>query len=130
MPSLLLMNRLHLTPSCASSPDNYPSDKSFMMLSNHLRFGLRLLLFHRHHPLSCTHVFLLFSIINMPGLHFDILSCSVLDIFRTFVVSIIPSMCHNIMVYGLYVRLFHFYFRSSGVNLVTFIIGRGRYFKS
>ena len=66
MPSLLLMSRLRLTPSCASSPDNSLSDKSSMMLSNHLRFGLRLLLFHHHHPLSCTHIFLLFSIICLP----------------------------------------------------------------
>ena len=34
-----------LTRSNASSPDNSLSDKSFLMLSNHLRFGIPLLLF-------------------------------------------------------------------------------------
>ena len=45
MGSLFLIRRLHLTRYCASSPDNSLSDKSFLMLSNHLRFGLPLLLF-------------------------------------------------------------------------------------
>ena len=44
--SMFLMRRLHLARSCASYPDNSVSDKSFLMLSNHLRFGLLLLLFH------------------------------------------------------------------------------------
>ena len=39
------MRRLHLDRSCASSSDNPLSDKSFLMLSIHLRFGLPLLLF-------------------------------------------------------------------------------------
>ena len=43
--SMCLMRRLHLARSCASSPDNSLSDKSFLMLSNHLLFGLPLLLF-------------------------------------------------------------------------------------
>ena len=43
--SMFLMIRLHLTRSCASSPDNSFSDKSFLVLSNHFRFGLPLLLF-------------------------------------------------------------------------------------
>ena len=37
--------RLHLTRFCTSSHDNSLSDKSFLMLSNHLCFGLPLLLF-------------------------------------------------------------------------------------
>ena len=49
-----------LTRSCASSPDNSLSDKSFLMLSHHLRFGLPL-------PppapsLSCPHTLHLFLI--------------------------------------------------------------------
>ena len=36
---LLLTRRPHRTRSLASTPDNYLSDKSFLMLSNHLRFG-------------------------------------------------------------------------------------------
>ena len=43
--SMFLLRRLNVTRSCASSPDNSLSDKSFLMLSNHLRFGLPLLLF-------------------------------------------------------------------------------------
>ena len=42
--AMFRMRRRHLTRSCASSPDNSVSDKSFLMLSNH-RFGLPLLLF-------------------------------------------------------------------------------------
>ena len=41
--SMCLMRRLHLARSCASSPDSYISDQSFLMLSNHLRFDLPLL---------------------------------------------------------------------------------------
>ena len=43
--SMFLMRLLQLTRSCSSSPDSSLSGKSFMMLSNHLRFGLPLLLF-------------------------------------------------------------------------------------
>ena len=43
--SMCLVRRLHLGLSFASSSDNRLSDKSFLMLSNHLRFGLTLLLF-------------------------------------------------------------------------------------
>ena len=43
--SMCLVRRLHLGRSCASSPENSLSDKSFLMLSNHLHFGLPLLLF-------------------------------------------------------------------------------------
>ena len=43
--SMCLMRRLHLARSCASSLDNSLSDKSFLILLNHLRFGLHLLLF-------------------------------------------------------------------------------------
>ena len=42
--SMCLMRRIHLDLSCASSPDNSLSDESFLMLSNHLRFCLHLLL--------------------------------------------------------------------------------------
>ena len=42
--SMILMGRLHLTRSCTSSTDNSLSDKSFLMLSNHIRFGFPLLL--------------------------------------------------------------------------------------
>ena len=42
MGSMHVIECLHWTRSCASSPDNSLSDKSFLMLSNHLRFGLPL----------------------------------------------------------------------------------------
>ena len=41
--SIMFMRRIHWTRSCAPSPDNSLSDKSFLMLSNHLLFGLPLL---------------------------------------------------------------------------------------
>ena len=44
--SMFLMRRFPLTRHCASSPDSSLSDKSFLVLSNHFRFGLPLLLFH------------------------------------------------------------------------------------
>ena len=43
--SLFLIRCLHLTRSCTSAPGSALSDISFLMLSNHLRFGLLLLLF-------------------------------------------------------------------------------------
>ena len=45
MGSMFRMRRLHLTWSCASSSDNSLSEKSFLRLSNHPRFGLPVLLF-------------------------------------------------------------------------------------
>ena len=58
--SMCLMRRLHWTWSCASSPDSSLSDKSFLMLSNHLlwssspSFPRHL---HRHHSLAYVFVF-------------------------------------------------------------------------
>ena len=54
---------IHLTVSCASSPDSSLSKKSFPALTNHLRFGLPLLLFPRSpsSSLFCPHNLLLFS---------------------------------------------------------------------
>ena len=43
--SMFLMRRLHLTLSCPSSTVNSLSDMAFLMLSNHHRYGLPLLLF-------------------------------------------------------------------------------------
>ena len=62
--SMFLTRCLHLTQSCTSSPDSYLSHKSFPMLSNHLRFGIPLLLFPEppSPSLSCPYIFLLFSI--------------------------------------------------------------------
>ena len=48
MRPMVSMSCLHLARFCASSPDTSLFDTSFLMLSNHLRFGLRVLLFPRH----------------------------------------------------------------------------------
>ncbi len=86
---LLLMRRLHLTRSCDSSPENSFSGKSFLMLSNHLRFSLPLLLF------PCTFITLLptyySSLLNTCPYHFNLLSCIFLDISPTFAVPLILS---------------------------------------
>ena len=85
------MRRLHLARSCASSLDNSLSDKSFPMLSNHLRFGLPLLLF----PGTSVAITLLptysSSLLNTCPYHFNLLSCTFLDIYPTFVVPLILS---------------------------------------
>ena len=89
--SMCLMRRLHLGRSCASSPDNPLSDKSFLMLSNHLRFGLPLL------PFPGTSIpITLFpkyssSLPETCPYHFNLLSCTFLDISHTFVVPLILS---------------------------------------
>ena len=64
---MCLMRRLQLARSCTSSPDNSLSDKSFLMLSNHLHctFELPLSSFPPAPPslsLSCQHILLPFSI--------------------------------------------------------------------
>ena len=90
---MFLMRGLHLTRSCASSPDNNYSlsDKSFFVLWNHLRFGLPLLLF----PGTFITITLLptysSSRLNTCPCHFNLLSCTFLDISPTFVVPLIIS---------------------------------------
>ena len=89
--SMCLMRLLHLARSCVSSLDNYFSDKSFPMVSIHLRFGLPLLLF----PGTSIPVTLLptysSSLLNTCPYHFNLLSCTFLDISPTFVVPLILS---------------------------------------
>ena len=85
------MRRLHLARSCASSLDNSLSDKSFLIQSNHLRFGLPLLLF----PGTSIAIILLptcsSSLLNTCPYHVNLLSCTFFDISPTFVVSLILS---------------------------------------
>ena len=87
--SMCLVRRLHLGRSCASSPDNSLSDKSFLMLSNHLRFGLPLLLF----PGTSIPITILptysSSLLKTCPCHFNLLSCTFLDISPNFVVPLI-----------------------------------------
>ena len=71
--------RIHLTWSCASSPDNPLSDKPFLMLSNHLRFGLPILLF----PSTSIAITLLptYSSSHLNIYHFNLLPCTFLYFF-------------------------------------------------
>ena len=107
--SMCLMRRLHLARSWASSLDNSLSDKSFLMLSNHLRFGLPLLLF----PGTSIAITLLptysSSLLNTCPYYFNLLSCTFLNISPTFVVPLIlsflilsslvtPLIHHNILI--------------------------------
>ena len=89
--SMCLMIRLHLSRSFASFLDNSLSDKSFLMLSNNLRFGLPLLPF----PGTFIPITLLptysSSLLNTCPYHFNLLSCTFLDISPTFVVPLILS---------------------------------------
>ena len=82
----------HWTRSCASSADNYYlSNKSFLMLSNNLRYGLPLLPF----PGTSIIITLLPTyssyLLNKCPYHFNLLSCTFLDISPTFVVPLILS---------------------------------------
>ena len=85
------MFRFHLSRSCSSSPDNSLSDKSFLMLSNHVRFGLPLRLF----PGTSITITLLptysSSLLNTCPYHFNLLSWTFLDISPFFAVPIILS---------------------------------------
>ena len=67
---MFLMRGFQLIRHCVSSHGSSLSDKWFLMLSNHLRFGLPLLLLHgtfRLSPsLSCPHILLLISIHDHP----------------------------------------------------------------
>ena len=85
------MRRLHLAWSCVSSLDNSLSDKSFLMLANHLHFGLPLLLF----PGTSIAITLLptysSSLLSTCPYHFNLLSYTFLDISPTFVVPVILS---------------------------------------
>ena len=95
----------HLARTCASSPDNSLSDKSFQMLSNHLRFGLPLLLF----PGTSIPITLLptysFSLLNTCPYHFNLLSCTFLAIYPTFVAHLILSF---LILSSLVTPLIHF----------------------
>ena len=89
--SVCLMRLLHLARYYVSSFDNSFSDQSFPMVSIHLRFGLPLLLF----PGTSIPITLLptysSSLHNTCPYHFNLLSCTFLDISPTFVVPLILS---------------------------------------
>ena len=76
--SMFLVRCLHLARSCASSPENSLSDKSFLMLSNHLLFGLPILLFPDI-PISLLPTYSS-SLLDKCPYHFNLLSCTFLDV--------------------------------------------------
>ena len=80
-----------ISPGLARPPLTILSDMSLLMLSNHLRFSLPLPL-SPGTPIAIT---LLptysSSLLNICPYHFNLLSCTLLDISPTFVVSLILS---------------------------------------
>ena len=84
------MRHLNLIRSCASSPDNSLSDKSFLMLSNHLRLFSLPLLFSPATSITLLPTYSS-SLLNTCPYHFNLLSCTFLDISPTFAVPLILS---------------------------------------
>ena len=93
MGSVFLLRRLHLTRSCDSSPDNSLSDKSFLLLSKHIRFVLPFLLFPSISITITLWPTYYSSLLNIRPYYFNIglLSCAFLQISPTFVVPLILS---------------------------------------
>ena len=85
---MIVIRRLNLTRSCASSPDSSLSDKSLLMLSNHL---------HRSSspfppgPSITRLPIYSYSLLKTCSYHFHLLSCTFLDISPTFVVPLVLS---------------------------------------
>ena len=71
----------------APSPDNSLSDKSVLMLSDHLRFGLPILLF----PGISITITLVSTYSVLSSIHAQLLSCSFLHISAIFAVPLILS---------------------------------------
>ena len=115
--SMFRMRRLHLTRSCTSSLDNSLSDKSFLMLSNH----------HLLFPGPFTTITLFptqpyyYSLLNTCSCHFNLLSCTFLDISLTFVVALILSfLILSSLVTALIHLLKHPHFRHIKLLLLCF----------
>ena len=115
--SMCLMRRLHLARSCASSRDNSLSDKSSLMLSNHLRFGHSLLLF----PGTSIAITLLptysSSLLKTCPYHFNLLSCTFFDITPTFVA---PLMLSFLILSSLVTPLIHLNILISATSNLIF----------
>ena len=89
--AMFLMIRFQLIRHCVSSLYSSLSDKLFLVLSNHLCFGLPLLLFHGTSitiTLLPTHSS---SIPNTCPYQFKLRSCTFLDIYPTFAIPLIRS---------------------------------------
>ena len=110
---MVLTRRLRLTRSCATSPGIHLSDKSFLMLSNHLRFGLPLPLFPGTSitvTLSPTYSY---SHFNTCPHHFNILSCTFFYNSPTFVVPLNRSC---LILYSLVTLLIHLNILISAIS--------------
>ena len=116
--SMCLVRRLHLDRSCASSSDNPLSDKSFLMLSIHLRFGLPLLLFPGTSIPNTLFPAYSSSLLETCPYHFNLLSCTFLDISPTFVVPLILSF----LILSILVTLFH-------ANIVLYLTSHKKTFR-
>ena len=96
--SMFLMRRLHLR---ASSSDNSLSDKSFLMLSNHLRFGLHLVLF----PGTAVTMYsssLLNTCMPIPlQVYFPALSCII------YLTSVVPLILSFLILSSLVTPIIH-----------------------
>ena len=118
MGSMSLMRLLHLTRSCASSPDSSLSVKLFLRLSNHLRMCRPLLRFSG----TSININLLptysSSHLNTCPYHFNLLSCSFLDISPTCAMPVFisflilsnlmtPLIHHNILIQLLLLCFLH-----------------------
>ena len=80
--SMFIMRRLHLSQYCASYLDSPLSDKSFPVLSNHLRIGLPLLLF-TYTSITITILPIYYSSrLNTRPYRFNPLSCTFFQICR------------------------------------------------
>ena len=111
--SMCLMRRLHLARSCASSLDNSLSDKSFLMLSNHLRFGLPLFLFLGTFIATTLLPTYSSSLLNACSYHVNLRSCTFMDISPTFVVPLILSY---LILSSLLTPLIHLYILISATS--------------
>ena len=115
--SMCLVRRLHLARSCSSSPDNSLSDKSFLILSNHLHFGLPLLLFlGTSIPITLFPTYLS-TLLNTCPYHFNPLYCTFLDISPNSVALILSFLILSILV----TPLIHLNFGHIQLLLVRFL---------
>ena len=113
-----MWGRCQLIRHCVSSPDSYIADKCFLVLSNHLRFGHPLLLFHGtsiYHHHSLAHTFFFSSqYMTMPlqttFMHFlDISATFAIPLLLSFLIlsSLVTPLIHlNTLIYVNYCDFF------------------------
>ncbi len=116
------MRCLHLSRSCASSADNSLSYESFPMLSNHIRFGLTLLLF----PGTSFTITLLptcSSSLNACPYHFNLSTFlyTCLYISPTFAVTLIAEflILSSLLTPRIHLNILIYEFKTT--NMVTYL---------